>query len=315
MTIQNLTQKNDIIEFDINNKKSEYKISFCNALRRILISNIKCYCINFNEIKMHENNSIFNNEFLKKRLSLIPIISNHKQYNYEHLVIYCEKKNDEEIHESVYVRDFKIKDTMINKEYDIKDFCKYPDLLFTKLQNNQYIHFEAHLTNSNAFEGGSSFSPISSCAVTFKNSNIKNEKDIEKRERDYDVNKDNSPSIYQFKYENIGFYEGKEVLQLALQEIQDRLELMKLKFKNIEYQNDFYIFNIEDENDTLGNLVTSYLLDHKDINYSSYQIVHPLKNNIVVKLKTDQKKEKLFDIIEKTIDNLKKMYIKLNIKK
>ena len=51
MTIQNLTQKNDIIEFDINNKKSEYKISFCNALRRILISNIKCYGINFNEIR------------------------------------------------------------------------------------------------------------------------------------------------------------------------------------------------------------------------------------------------------------------------
>jgi len=312
MTIQNFSEKNEIIEFDINNKKSEYKISFSNALRRTLISSINCYCIDFNEIKFHENNSIFNNEFLKKRLTLIPIISNNSDINYDNLVIYCEKKNEQEIHESVYVHNFKVKDKISNEEYDIRDICKYPELLFTKLQNNQFIHFEAHLKYSNAFDDGSFFSPISSCAVTFKNSNKEKENDLEMKERDYDKNKDNMPSIYQFKYENIGFYEGKEILELALQEIQDRLELMKLKFKNVDYENEFYIFNIENENDTLGNLVTSYLLDDKDIKYSSYQIVHPLKNNIVVKLKTDQKKEKLFNIIEKTIDNLKEMFNKLN---
>lgn len=301
--IKNFLVENDCVKFQIDNSKGLYKISFPNALRRILISYIDCYVMDFKDINFIENNSLFNNEFLKSRLSLIPILSNNKKINYDFIQILCQKKNDLHTVEDVYVSDFKIRDRTTENEFKISDFFKHEDILFTKLQQEQYINFEANLIKNNALKGGSSFSPVSSCIVTFNNSNYDKEKLIE-RERNYDLNTVNEPKIYDFYYENIGFYESDELIKIGCNILIENLRKLKTKFENYYIENDFYMFNIDDENDTLGNLFTNYLLDNKEIEYSGYIIEHPLKNNILVKIKIKGKKEDLFVIINKTIDKL-----------
>ena len=79
---------------------------------------------------------------------------------------------------------------------------------------------------------------------------------------------------------------------------------MKNKFDDFEFKNDFYYFLLKDENDTMGNIFSSYLLDNKDIKYCGYNIIHPLKNDISVKIKIDGKKDKLMKIINDTIVEL-----------
>ena len=306
-TVKNYKYQNNSISFKINNEKGDYKVSFVNALRRILISHLECYTINCEETKFLENNSIFNNEFLKARLCLIPIVSNKKNVNYNQLMISCKAKNENEQIKSVYMRDFEIKNYVENIDYDINDFCIYPDLLFTKLQENQEIYFEGHLKYNDAFKGGSSHSTVSGCVCTFQNSNESKEKDSLENQRNYDLNKNGEPDLYIFNYENMGFYESNELIIIALDVLISKLNELRSKFQNYTYQNEYYLFDINDENDTLGNLFSSYLLDDPSILYSGYIFEHPLKNNIVLKIKTNKKKEELLKIMNSNVDGIIKL--------
>jgi DNA-directed RNA polymerase subunit L len=300
--INNFTNKDKCVKFQINNTNGQFKISFPNCLRRIIISYIDCYAVDFESIKFIENNSLFNNEFLKERLKLIPIISNNNE-KYELLELSCIQVNETETIEDVYVSNFKIKDTTNNKELDITKFIEEQEILFTKLQNNQKINFEAKLKKGNAFTHGAQFSPVSSCVVTFHNSDYDKEAIIE-RERNFDLNQVNDPKIYEFSYESIGFFKSEEIIKMGCEVMIEKLNALKNKFTDYEYTNDFYHFHIIDENDTLGNVFTTYLLVNKEIKYCGYQNVHPLKNEITIKIKIEGTKEKLMELIENTINDL-----------
>lgn len=306
-TVKNYKHQNNSISFEINNEKGNIKISFVNALRRILISHLKCYTINCEETKFLENNSIFNNEFLKARLCLIPILSNKKNINYDQLMISCKAKNENEKIKSVYVSDFEIKNYVSDEKYKIEDFCIFPELLFTKLQEGQEIYFEGHLKNSDAFESGSSHSTVSGCVCTFKNTQESKDKNVLENQRDYDLNKIGDPKIYQFSYENIGFYDSKELIHIAFDVLIERLQQLKSKFANYSYENEYYLFEINDENDTLGNLFSSYLLDEPSIIYSGYIFEHPLKNNIILKIKCAKTKDDLLKTMNQNVDKIIKL--------
>lgn len=309
MSVKNYSLKDNVVKFQLNNSKGLYKNSFPNALRRILISYIDCYTIDVDNVKFLENNSLFNNEFLKQRLSLIPIISTNNE-NYEFLEISCEKRNEIENIDDILTSEFKIKDRTTDKELKIENFISDLDILFSKLQINQNIKFEASLKKGNAFNDGSAYSPVSSCVVTFHNSNYDKEEVIQ-RERNYDLNSNNDPYIYDFYYENIGFFKSEDLIKLACDILIKKLQEFKNKMDNLEYENDFYTTVLNNENDTIGNLFTTYLLDNKEIVYCGYNIFHPLKNDIFIKIKIDGKKDKLYKIIEQTIDQLINMTEKL----
>lgn len=309
--VKNYKHHNISLSFEINNEKGDIKISFVNALRRVLISHLKCYTINCEETKFLENNSIFNNEFLKARLCLIPILSS-KDINYDQLMISCNVKNNNEQIKSVYVKDFKIKNYVNGEIYKIEDFCIYPDLLFTKLQENQEINFEGHLKYSDAFEGGSSHSTVSGCVCTFKNEKESQDQNILEKQKNYDLNKKGDPKIYEFSLENIGFYKSHELIDKAICTLIEKLNKLRNKFQNCTYENEYYLFQVNDENDTLGNLFSSYLMDESSILYSAYIFEHPLKNNIILKIKSDTKKDNLLIIMNKNIDKIINLLKELN---
>ena len=300
--INNFTNKDKCVKFQINNANGQFKICFPNCLRRIIISYIDCYSVDFESIKFIENNSLFNNEFLKERLKLIPIISNNNE-KYELLELSCIQNNETETIEDVYSSNFKIKDTTNNKELDITKFIEEQEILFTKLQNNQKINFEAKFKKGNAFTHGAAFCPVSSCVVTFHNTDYDKEAIIE-RERNFDLNQVNEPKIYDFSYESIGFYKPEEIIKIGFEVMIEKLNIFKNKFTDYEYTNDFYHFHILDENDTLGNVFTAYLLENKEIKYCGYENIHPLKNEITIKIKIEGTKEKLMELIENTINEL-----------
>ena len=308
--IQNLFIDNDICQFDLDNSSNEIKISLANALRRTMIANIDVFAIDMEKITFFENNTIYSNEFLKHRLSLIPVISNIDNLNYDNVLISCKKKNNDEIIDNILVKDFVVKDVEKDSIIDNNTFFKFPNILFAKLKTNNFLSFECKLIKNNAENGGSFFSSVCGCIYTFKmddkeiNTITKNMSENEKRsfmcqdnERVYEKNKIGDPKVYKFNVEITGFYDIQIILRKSINELMNKLENIKNEFKNLENSNiitlrddlndinNFYNFLIDNENETLGQLVTTYCTDDKNISYCGYIIEHPLKKNILFKIK------------------------------
>jgi len=325
--ISNFKIEDEHLSFEINNNFKDIKISFVNAIRRTIISDIYTYAINEKTITIFENSSMLNNEFLKHRLSLIPIYCELENINYDNLVISCKKSNNEENIISVYVNDFIIKND--NENISISSIFKYPNILFAKLQNNQSISFESKLIRNNLEYGGSAFSPVSACMYKFKvddklvNSITKNMNNDEKKtfftqdvQRAYGKNEYDEPLGYDFTLESNGFYEPKTILFFGLEYLIKRLNNVKIEFRNkkskkisLVYNDenpDIFDFLIDHENETVGNLLSSYLTYHNNVFYTGFIIEHPLNNNILfrIKLKENNTLENCINLIEECIDNL-----------
>jgi len=323
--ISNLNTNNDLISFDLNNNSKELKISFANAIRRTIISDIYTYAIDAKNIIFYDNTSMLNTEFLKHRLTLIPIISNLQDINYDNITISCKKTNNGENMESVYVSDFVCTDGE-NKIIDNSIIFEYPKILFAKLKHGQFLSFECKITKNNAYYGGSFFSPVSICLYTFKVDDIKVDKitkemdESQKKtfftqdvERIYKKNDLEEPYIYQFQIESIGFYDSKDILLLGINSLKERLNNLKIELRNKKSKKinildndehpDFFEFLIDYENETIGNLLSTYMTYDHNVFYCGYVIEHPLKNNIIfkIKLKTDNNLDNTIKVIEDMI--------------
>jgi DNA-directed RNA polymerase subunit L len=308
---------NETISFDLNNYSKDIKTALANAIRRTIISDIKTYNIDDKTVSFTENTSVFDNEFLKLRLTLIPIISDLDGINYENLVISCSKTNEGENTESIYVSDFICRDITNDTVIDIKSLCKYHDILFCKIRSNQIVTFEGRLAHHNSDHHGASYCPVGTCVYTFKvdeekvNEMTKDLTEIEKisfstleRERIYEKMDDDHPSVYQFVIESIGFYEPKKVVLLGLNCLIEKLTILKDDFNKIlsssvdehrieliensnkdQNYNGFYEFLIDNETETIGNLLTTYMTYDPNVFFCGFVIHHPLKKNINIKIK------------------------------
>jgi DNA-directed RNA polymerase II subunit RPB3 len=323
--ISNIKINNDLLSFDLNNNSKEFKISFVNAIRRTIIADVYTYAIDNDSIIFYENTSMLNDEFLKHRLTLIPIISNISNFNYDDIIISCKKINDGENIESVYVNNFICMDSK-NNIIDNSILFKYPNILFAKLKNNQNISFECKIKKNNAYYGGAFYSPVSICLYTFNTDKDKIDeitKDMNENEkktfftqdvqRIYKKNELGEPFSYHFELESIGFYSVMEILLFGINSLKDRLmniktELRNTKSKKINILNndenpDFFEFLLDHENETIGNLLSTYITYDPNVFYCGYVIEHPLKNNIIlkIKLKSDNNLDNNIKIIENMI--------------
>lgn len=326
--VTNLKINNDEISFDLNNNLNKLKNSFSNAIRRTIISNVHTYTIDNNTIIFYENDSVLDKEFLKHRLILIPIISNIPNINYENIIISCKINNEDENIKSVYVNNFVCTDTSTNKIIDNNILFKYPKILFAKLKNNETISFEAKLIKNNSENGGAFFSPVSKCIYTFKTDDIIIKEKIKSMnkseitnfytqdiERIYEKNNNGDPNIYQFSIESIGFYDPLTIVLLGIDELITKLDFIKNEFINIESSSiinnleddtnpNFYNYSIDNENDTIGNLLSTYITNYDNVHYCGYLIEHPLKKYIIlrVKLNSNNTSENVIKIIIENID-------------
>lgn len=323
-------ENGDTITFDLNNVSKEIKTGLANAIRRTIISDIKTYTIDEGSISFSENTSVLDNEFLKLRLSLIPIVSDLDDINYENLVISCKKRNDGENTENIYVSDFECRDIETDKVIDINILCKFPKILFCKIRNNQSIAFESRLAYHNSDHHGASYSPVGTCIYSFKVDETevaemtKDMSDIEKirfstldRERVYEKVQDGHPSVYQFVVESIGFYEPQKIVLMGMDCLIENLTILKNDINNLTLEtksdkrielltndSNFYDFAIDNETETLGNLISSYMTYDPNVFYCGFVIEHPLKKTITLRIKliNDNTYENVVALISKYID-------------
>lgn len=332
--LNNIEIKNNYITFNIKNKDDKIFTSFVNAIRRTILSDIETWCIDTKECSFYENTSVLNNEFIAHRLSLVPIKCDLNDINYESIIIECKKKNEEEEIMGVYVRDFTVTDKNNGNIIDIQKFFPYSDILLANLKYNQNIYFECKLIKKSVDQGGTSIHcPVCTCVHTFVfdeeryEIDTKEMSEIEKKsyfkERSYQKNKYNQPVLYNLNVETIGQYNQKDIVIMGIEALKNRINRfiqdLKTRDERIEIHmddvyGDIHEIIIRDETDTLGNLITQYFGLHENVDYCGYVVRHPLRKEILIKLKLKENNtmENIIVLLEETkkeifklLDNIK----------
>lgn len=307
----NLQSSNNTLTFELKNKN--IKISLSNALRRIILSEIPMFSIDYNTINFSKNTSMLHDEFLARRLVLFPInydiVLNN---NIEEIEISLTKKNEEDHMIDILSKDFKVNTT--TKELNNLFFSE--DILFGKLKPGQEIILNCKLTKKIAKYDGPQFCPVSVCPVGFKRDdnkinemlkemnqeiNEENKEEIENKKKEFMMigadriylkNEKGEPQVYIFKIESVSELDSKKIFLYAIEVLKNKLNNLKsalndnktekISLKRNEKNFKSYDFLIIDEDHTLGNLLNSYLVDNQNINYSGYLIPHPNDNKLII---------------------------------
>jgi DNA-directed RNA polymerase subunit L len=318
--IQNIVEKPFTIEFDVSNESGEANTSLVNAIRRTIMTDIETWVMNPEETTFFENTSILDNEFISHRLSLIPIRNNVKDMDYENVVIELRKKNEEDEVISVYVEDFQVK---VNGEVvENSVLFAYPKILLLKLRYQQSIAFESKLMRGSVENGDSSIHcPVCTCVHTFvvNESAVKEKtKDMSEEEkksfftndvqREYGKNARQEPKMFHIVVESIGQFEAREIVKMGIQLLKKRIQdfirdlkgrAERITIENGEVYEDIINISVENETDTLGNMISMYLNRKENVAYSGYVIRHPLQKNILFRVKLSE---------ENTVDEIIKNY-------
>ena len=110
--VENGADNKGMLTFTIKNTN----VSIANALRRIILSDIKTVVIDTDDdsINISENTTRFHNEILKQRLGCIPVHITEFD-NIENLQLELHQQNNKDSLMYVTTSDFKIKDIVTNK--------------------------------------------------------------------------------------------------------------------------------------------------------------------------------------------------------
>lgn len=315
---------NSSFEFKASGDNIDYIVM--NTIRRSILADIPIYA--FDDFKFEKNNSIFHNNYLKLRLRHMPVWSIENTIDSLDVTLDTNVKNDDddddiesddnvelEVEKNATLKNLNQLTMYINyknktndiitvttneaKFYNDGKLIKSPyttEIPIVKLHPNQEICFSA-ITKIGIEETDSMYSAVT---VVY-----------------YKQIKDNE---FDFIIESRGQITEQRILQVALINIEKRLQNFSKLLDNIEKDNldldKEGMLTINNEDHTLGNLICRGLQQHGKVDFAGYNLPHPLakKVNFSYKLKSGNiiiiMKEvidyyyELFDQIKKTINKL-----------
>ena len=314
------THGNTRLELSIKGDDINYII--LNTLRRTIMTNIPIYA--FTEFNFKKNKSIFNGNYLKLRLKNLPVWGIENKID----IFTPEKKNtniveneddnliiNEDVGDTDNVQDNKSNNlnsslnqltmfvdyTSTSKEivtittdhakfyYSEKKIeSPYPvPIPLVKLQPEQSITFSA-ITSLGIEKMSAIFSAISVCFYIEKSSND-----------------------YQFIIESKGQLDEKRIIDIAIINIINKLEnIGKNISSTVDHSKTEGEIVLMNEDNTMGNLLTHGLQNHKDIKFAGYNIPHLLVDKAIIHYELKGKKQ-INDIFNDVIEDNIKLFKKL----
>ena len=230
-------------------KFDDVDLSVVNALRRVLLTNIQSLVIcgfphDKSNIDIMKNNSKYNNEYIKHRLSCLPIYFNEMKVfrnfvDSYYIKIYCE--NDTNLPKLLTTEHFKLINKSTHKEYKSKksifdDGNPIPIIrLYPQISKNDPVEcFEANITlKIGCAKEDNCWNMVSKCSYSYTQNNDKVGEEIDKIDK-LDMDKDAKQlmkkdfqildsqkemycikNTYDFILETIGVYSNKKLMYLA----------------------------------------------------------------------------------------------------
>jgi DNA-directed RNA polymerase subunit L len=305
---------------ELNIKGDDINYIILNTLRRTIMTNIPIYA--FTEFNIKKNKSIFNGNYMKLRLKNMPVWGIENKID----IFTPEKKNtniDNEDDNLIINEDMgdDINDTKksnlnsstLNQLTMFVDYTStskeivtvttdhakfyysekkidspYPvPIPLIKLQPEQSITFSA-ITSLGIEKMSAIFSAVSVCYYIEKTSND-----------------------YQFFIESKGQLDEKRIIEVAIINIINKLENISKNLSSVEddskTEGEIVLIN---EDNTMGNLLTHGLQNHKDIKFAGYNIPHLLVDKAIIHYEL-KAKGKINDVFNDVIENNIKLFKKL----
>jgi len=302
------TVGNSRLELKLTSKSIDYVV--INTLRRTVLTDIPIYA--FTNFKFEKNTTVFNNNYIKLRLNNIPVwfIENkitffNKENNIEKIVEVDEDEDDDEYQEPVKPIDTNILNQLtmyINYKNTTNDIVSvttddakfyYEEKLIKspynspvqliKLQPGQEIAFSA-ITNLGTEEQNAIFSPVSVCY--------------------YNQLTDNE---FLFILESRGQLVEQRILHVAIDNIIKRMNnFLKLLENNTDNLIEGVI-NINNEDHTLGNIISRGMQQHENISFAGYNILHPLAKKVELHYKL-KKLDNINNVIKDVVNYYSNIY-------
>jgi DNA-directed RNA polymerase subunit L len=280
----------------ISIETKDVDLSILNGIRRILLMDIPILGFIGNGIdstvNIIENTTVLNNEIIANRIALIPLEVS-EEYNDKY--ISGENKLEIELNVScteniklITTQDL----TVIIDKREVKNFFKKPYITITKLRKNESLHLKAEAVKETGRKNAS-FNIVSGATVYNKPKEpFTSTKSIIEQERDC------IEGEYVLEFEIINnTISHKYMLSKAIDILINKLTVLsdKSTIEKFENNEETYDFNIPDENDTIGNIIQSYIFDNYVISknktvdncictYIGYIVKHPLDKVLTIRI-------------------------------
>lgn len=314
--------KSEKHSFDIN----QIDLSIINGIRRTILTDIPVVGFIGEEeptVDIITNNGPLHNEIIIHRIGLIPLnISDEDTENYQD-DLYFELNVENDKNDMINITTNHITGTKggipITKKELNEIFPQNPisksHILITRLRPNEHLHFQAKAVKKTA-RFNASFSPVSLSNFYYIQDPVKANKEdnILEKERLYQKNKYGDPISIKFELECVNKLSYKYLFVKAIEIIIDKLNILRdnlindiIKIEKFQELDNTFEFYIDNEDDTLGNIIQSllhnkYIRDNKkatnDIKclYIGYICPHPLKYLLVLRLTLEnQTNKKVFN--------------------
>lgn len=298
IVIDSVTELENHLEFDFK----QIDLSLVNALRRIILTEIESLVIrgfphNENLIEITKNNTKYNNEYLKHRLSCIPItVSKQSQFKkmMNDFVLKVNLKNDTNDKMTLTTEHMKLYNNAgklvtykgkLFLEPHIPICYLYPRIS----QSDPYEEFSATIKFSlGKAKEDACWNMVSKCLFFNKEDSDKNDTLVEsipdEEKTDFkllDAQRNYLPDEYTFVIESVGVYKNKEILNMACSILINHLEgfvqhmgdvNIKAYVPNIPVEGPYhiykkkladndilYIIKLEHDDYTYGKLIEKYM--------------------------------------------------------
>jgi DNA-directed RNA polymerase subunit L len=299
----------------ISGKNINYII--VNTIRRTIFTEVPIYA--FTDFNIKKNESVFNNNYMKLRLTNFPvwgINNNINFYNsinhtkklepieeidvneYEEEEVYSEtdnKVNTSSLDQLTMYLDYTSKSSEIitvttdNAKFYYKG--KYIDnpykvaIPLIKLHPSESINFSA-ITTIGIEKESAIFSPVSVCFYKQKNENE-----------------------FEFILESKGQINEKRIIDVALLNIIERLKKTLSKINEIQFEDAVSgEIILENEDNTFGNLLATGLQMHKDIKFAGYNLPHLLENRVKLHYELFDIKKNIKNIFKDIVDHYSELF-------
>ena len=288
----------------ISVETADIDLSILNGIRRILLMDIPILGFIGNGIdstvNIIENTTVLNNEIITNRIALIPLDVSEK-YNDNYIL----EDNKLEIELNVScaetIKIITTQDLIVTiDEQKVPNFFKKPYITITKLRKNESLHLKAEAVKETGRKNAS-FNIVSGSTVYNKPKvPFTNTKSIIEQERDYNEGE------YVLEFEIINnTISHKYMLLKAIDILINKLSILidKSTIDQFENNEETYDFSIPDENDTVGNIIQSYIFDNYVISkkktvencictYIGYIVKHPLDKVLTIRMTLKDAKSK-----------------------
>lgn len=295
-------------------------VSIVNGIRRVILTDIPVVGFmgeDHSTIDIEINTGRLHNELLAHRMGLIPIHLSEVDtdaYMEDELTIELHVKNTTDTmmnvttnHLTVYRNDKQLMDRDARALFPMDPITKSP-ILITRLHPGEELKLKGTAVKDTArLHAG--FCPVSLCTFHYMLDPIEAAKasNVLDRERAFARNEYGDPTAIQFELESINALSPRYLVHKALEIMYEKLSMLSQEIM-VEVSDRVthgfirdkgYTFVIKDEDDTLGNLLQSYLHTHyvrgkaqtpsgDRVAWAGYYCPHPLDSTVEVSITLEQ---------------------------